>query len=389
MQFVKLTLPNFGFNFKSCKMKMTKHTYYFSPGPATLPNVVKEQIHQELLDTFGIGVSIMEISHRSQQYGSLNAETLELCRSVFDVPKTHSVLLSVCGAQQHFSLIPQHLTAVGDTVAYTKTGNWAQMACEEAQNIGRNFCLVYDGGPVFQTLGNPKDWIVPPDAKYIHLTVNNTVCGTEYAAIPTFDHIPLVLDMTSALGARTDIPWPQTGLVYAAAQKHFGIAGVSVIIIRNDILEKSRYLAKQNHVGTALSYGSIYNAKSILNTPPVFAIFVMNRMLRWIKKEGGIVEMTQRAREKARLIYTALDAEIGFYQGYANKADRSRHNFVFKLKSKSEDSHFIQEAAKQDIIGIQGYHTTGGIRASLYNGSDVDSAKVFADFMNFYRKKFG
>lgn len=370
-------------------MKKTKQTHYFSPGPASLPNEVKEQIHSELLDTFGIGVSIMEISHRSAQYGSLNAETLELCRNVFEVPTTHSIILSVCGAQQHFSLIPQHLSVSGDTIAYTKTGNWAQMACEEAQSIGRNFCLIYDGGPLFQSLGDPQNWIVPNDAKYLHLTVNNTVCGTEYSTIPTFGHTPLVLDMTSALSARTDIPWQQTALIYAAAQKHFGIAGVSVIIIRNDILEKSRFLTKQNHVGKALSYSSIFDANSILNTPPVFAIFAMNRMLRWIKKTGGVQAMENLAKEKAQLIYTALDNGKGFYHGYANHADRSRHNFVFKLNSKSEDSHFIQEAAKQNILEIKGYHTTGGIRASMYNGVSKESAKVFADFMNFYQKRFG
>lgn len=370
-------------------MKKTTHTYYFSPGPASLPQEVKEQIHSEMLDTFNFGVSILEISHRSPQYGSLNAETLNLCRSVFEVPYTHSIILSVCGAQQHFSLIPQHLSTNGDTIAYTKTGNWAQMACEEAQNTGRNFCLVYDGGPNFQSLGNPAEWIVPQNAKYIHLTVNNTVCGTEYSNIPTFGHIPLVLDMTSALGARTDIPWDQTALVYAAAQKHFGIAGVSVVIIRNDILEKSRFLAKQNHVGRALSYPEIYDAHSILNTPPVFAIFAMNRMLRWIKKSGGIRTMEKNAREKALFVYAALDKGTDFYHGYANKADRSRHNFVFKLNSKSDESHFIQEAAKQNILEIKGYHTTGGIRTSMYNGVSINAAKVFADFMDFYRQKFG
>lgn len=370
-------------------MKNTTHAYYFSPGPASLPTEVREQIHSEMLDTFGIGVSILEISHRSPQYGSLNAETLDLCRNVFEVPNTHSIILSVCGAQQHFSLIPQHLSTIGDTIAYTKTGNWAQMSCEEAQNIGRNFCLVFDGGPNFCSLGNSKEWIVPEDAKYVHLTVNNTVCGTEYSKIPTFAHIPLVLDMTSALAARTDIPWAHTALIYAAAQKHFGIAGVSVVIIRKDILEKSRFLTKKNHVGRALSYPEIYDAHSILNTPPVFAIFCMNRMLRWIKKEGGLRAMEFFAEEKAKFVYTALDRGAGFYHGYANKADRSRHNFVFKLNSKSDESHFIQEAAKQNILEIKGYHTTGGIRASMYNGVSMDTAKVFADFMDFYRQKFG
>lgn len=370
-------------------MKEIINTHYFSPGPASLPKEVKNQIHNELIDTFGIGVSILEISHRSPQYGQLNAETLELCRNVFQVPLTHSVIMSVCGAQQHFSLIPMHLSAKGDTVAYTKTGNWAHMACEEAQHAERNFCLVYDGGPSFQSLGHSQEWVVPNDAKYLHLTVNNTVCGTEYPKIPTFGNVPLVLDMTSALAARTDIPWAQTGLIYAAAQKNFGIAGVSVVIIRNDILENSRALCKQNHVGKALSYPAIFDAQSILNTPPVFAIFSMNRMLKWIQNQGGVSAMENLANTKANLVYSALDTSKDFYHGYSAEQNRSRHNFVFKLNSKAQDEHFMQEALKQNIREIKGYQSTGGIRASMYNGVSVESAQVFADFMNFYKNKFG
>nr|AIA17208.1 Aminotransferase class-V [uncultured bacterium] len=369
-------------------MKKNK-THYFSPGPASLPTEVIHRIHEELLDTFGIGVSILEISHRSPQYDKFNAETLELCRSVFEVPETHSVLLSVCGAQQHFSLLMHHLSREGDTIAYTDTGNWAHMAYEEAKNGGRDVRLVYDGGPNYQTLGNPQEWDIPKHAKYLHLTVNNTVCGTEYKTIPTFGETPLVLDMTSSLGARAIIPWEQTALIYASAQKNFGIAGVSVIIMRNDCLEKSRNLVKENRIGHAFSYPSIFDAESRLNTPPVFSIFCMNRMLHWIKNEGGVTEMEARAQQKSNLVYSVIDNSDGFYKGYARPNDRSQHNFVFMLNSPEQDAHFIQEALKENIREIKGYKSTGGVRASMYNGVTVESAHVFAEFMKSYLKRFG
>jgi len=382
-------LQKFKFNFRQSSMRKEKQTHYFSPGPASLPLEVKKKIHKELLDTFHIGVSILEISHRSQQYEALNAETLALCREVFDVPQTHSVLLSVIGAQQHFALIPLHLSLPGDTIAYAKTGNWAHLACLEAEKFNRNFSLIFDGGPKYKSLGDVSDWIIPEDAKYIHLTVNNTVYGSEYSQIPTFGKIPLVLDMTSSLAARRDIPWAETAVIYASAQKNFGIAGVSVVIIRNDVLEKSREISKQNLVGRSLSYPETFDASSTFNTPPVFSVYCLNRMLSWIKKVGGVQEMEKRALEKSKLIYSIIDESHDFYHGYVNPTDRSRHNFVFKLESEKQISHFIEQALKENIREIKGYSTTGGIRVSMYNGVSMQSAHVFAQFMKYYKTKFG
>ena len=387
-EFVKLTLLISRIKFKEAAMKKTNCTHYFSPGPASLPPEVKNRIHKELLDTFRIGVSVLEISHRSPQYGALNDDTLALCREVFQVPKTHSILLSVCGAQQHFSLIPLHLSLPGETIAYAKTGNWAQFACDEAIKYNRDFQLVYDGSPTYQSLGDFKKWKIPKKAKYLHLTINNTVYGTEYAHIPTYGNTPLVLDMTSSLAARTDIPWDQTGLIYASAQKNFGIAGVSVVIMRNDVLEESRSISKQNKVGKAFCYPKVFDTNSILNTPPVFAVYCLNRTLKWIKKIGGVKEMEKRAIEKARLVYSVMDKYSDFYLPYVDVKDRSRHNFVFKMETQKREKHFIHEALKENIREIKGYHTTGGIRASMYNGVSVRSAKVFAQFMEYYKSKF-
>ncbi|BBH54256.1 3-phosphoserine/phosphohydroxythreonine transaminase [Fluviispira sanaruensis] len=363
------------------------NVHYFSPGPARLPEEVRNQIKEELLDTFGMGVSIMEISHRSKQYEQLSQETLALARKTFQVPDTHSLLFSVCGAQQHFSLLTQHLSAPEDEIAYTNTGVWSHLACEEAYASGRKVHLVYDGRPNYSTLGNPKEWKIPKKAKYVHITVNNTVYGTEYKEIPTFADIPVVLDMTSSLGARTDIPWESTALVYASAQKNFGIAGVSVIIMRNDLLEKSRELTKLDRVGKALTYHAVFDAKSALNTPPVFPIFAMNKMLNWIASCGGVSTMEKWANEKAKMVYSEIDA--GFYLFNIDKSYRSRHNFVFKLPSAKQDEHFIQEAQKNGILEIKGYKSLGGIRASMYNGVSLESASIFAEFMREYRKKFG
>ncbi|MES2614035.1 MAG: 3-phosphoserine/phosphohydroxythreonine transaminase [Bdellovibrionota bacterium] len=364
---------------------MTVH--YFSPGPARLPEEVRTKIHAELLDTFGIGVSILEISHRSNQYERLNEETLQLAREVFCVPNTHEVLFSVCGAQQHFSLLIQHLSAPNDEIAYTDTGIWAHLACQEAFASGRKVHMVYNGGPDYKTLGVPQNWSVPTNSKFIHLTVNNTVYGTEYKAIPTFGNTPLVLDMTSSLAARNDIPWEKTALVYASAQKNFGIAGVSVVIIKKDFLEQSKQLTNLDHVGRALTYSALLEAKSALNTPPVMSIFCMNKMLHWIKQTGGIAVMEDWALQKANLIYKHFDDE--FYIGRAERQYRSRHNFVFNLSTPEKDAHFIQAAAKQHILEIKGYKSLGGLRVSMYNGVSLESAKVMSEFMSHYKKKFG
>ncbi len=362
-------------------------THYFSPGPSALPQEVKNIVHEQLLDTFGIGVSVMEISHRSSQYEQLNAQTLELAREVFQVPNTHEVLFCAVGAQQHFSLFISHLSAPGDDIAYTDTGIWSHLACEEAAQSNRKVHVVYNGAPDYKSLGDTQSWSLPAQARFVHLTVNNTVYGTEYSKIPTFGSLPLVLDMTSSLGARTDIPWSNTAIVYASAQKNFGIAGVSVVIIKKEALEKSRQFTKLSYLGRALTYGAIFDAKSALNTPPVMPIFVMNKMLSWMKKEGGVAEMEARARQKSRLIYDQLDGD--YFVGNARPQDRSRHNFVFRLRNTEQDLNFVKEAAKQDILEIKGYKTIGGIRVSMYNGISLESAKIMAEFMEHYRQKRG
>lgn len=361
--------------------------HYFSPGPASLPQEVRNRIAAELLDTFGIGVSVMEVSHRSKYYEKLNNETLELARRLLGVPQTHSLLFSVCGAQQHFSLLIAHLSALKDEIAYTDTGIWAHLACEEARLSGRQVHIVYNGAPQYTSLDDPKRWVVPPCSKFIHITVNNTVYGTEYAHIPTFGSTPLVLDMTSSLAARQDIPWAETGLIYASAQKNFGIAGVSIVIVRNDLLEQSRKLTEQNHLGRALSYHAVLDAKSALNTPPVFPIFCMNRMFQWMENQGGVAQMEELSRQKAQAIYSEIDSS--FYIGRAEKQYRSRHNIVFRLPTPEQDSHFVEEAAKHHLLEIKGYKSVGGVRASLYNGVALASAHALADFMKDYKKRFG
>lgn len=363
-------------------------THYFSPGPSRLPTEVLSQVKEELLDTFGIGVSILEISHRSKHYDALNEETLKLARDFFEVPNTHSLFFTPFGAQQHFALLIHHLSVPGDTIAYTDTGNWAHFAVQDAKNSGRNVVLTYDGNPDYKSLGEPQKFEVPPEAKYLHLTVNNTVYGTEYAKIPDHIQIPLVLDMTSAIGARTDIPWQKTGLVYASAQKNFGIAGVSVVIMRNDLLEQSKELVRKNLLGNALSYASIFGAKSALNTPPVFPIFVANRMMNWMKKEGGLREMEARALQKAKLVYDEIDRDE-FYRGRCAVRFRSRHNFIFHLREPSLDELFVTEAAKEQILEIKGYRNVGGIRASAYNGVSLASTQALVQFMTSFRKKHG
>lgn len=362
-------------------------THYLSPGPASLPQAVRELIKHELLDTFGIGVSVMEISHRSNQYVNLNEDTLKLANDVFEVPPSHKLLITPFGAQQHFSLLINHLSVPGDTIAYTETGVWAHLATVDAHASQRNVAVVYDGAPELSSLGQPDSWSIPTDAKYLHVTVNNTVEGTEYPNLNFPGNVPLVLDMTSSLASRRDIPWERTHLIYASAQKNFGIAGCSVVIIKNEVFERARATAKQNLLGNALNYCSIFDARSVLNTPPVFPIFVMNRYLHWMKSVGGIETMERWALEKAKNVYSLIDGT--FYKGHARENNRSRHNFVFKLPTAELDQLFVAEAERVGILEVKGYRTLGGIRASMYNGISLESSRYFAEFMKGFRARHG
>lgn len=358
-------------------------THYLSPGPARLPDPVRQTIHEELLDTFGIDVSVMEISHRSDQYVALAEETLALMSRVLQVPESHSLLLTPFGAQQHFSLLIQHLSVPGDTISYVNSGVWAGLAVKDAQSSGRKVDVVFDGHPECSHLGDPSSYRVAEGSRYLHLTVNNTVFGTEYPEIPVHLSVPLVLDMTSSLAARCDIPWDKVAIVYASAQKNFGIAGCSVVVVRKDVLERSQECTRQNHLGDALTYHQIYAKRSALNTPPVFPIFVANRYFKWMEAEGGVSEMERRAREKAQAVYSEMDGS--FYKGRAYPDHRSRHNFVFDLPEPSLVEKFIEAAAREKILEIRGYRSVGGIRASFYNGVSVESAKEFAALMRRFR----
>lgn len=363
-------------------------THYFSPGPAALPAPVRERVARELLDTFGMGVSILEISHRSKQYDEVNARAHAAARRVLRVPDTHEILYTPFGAQQHFCLLLQHLSVPGETVAYTDTGVWAHIACTEANNSGRKVTMAYDGRPDYVDLSDPRGWDIPKEAKYLHLTVNNTVYGTEYPTLPAGLGVDLVLDMTSSLAARDDIPWADTAVVYASAQKNFGIAGCSLVIVRKDALERMRSTTKANALGNALSYPAFFDAKSILNTPPCFPIYVAACYFEWMESEGGVAEMERRALAKAELVYDAVD-EGGFYKGRAGKAWRSRHNFVFSLPTAELDARFIAEGQARGLLEIKGYRTTGGIRCSMYNGVSMESARAFAAFLADFRRAHG
>ena len=363
--------------------------HYFSPGPSALPNEVKNRVHNEMLNPFGIGVSILEVSHRSAQYEEVNNWAHETARRVLQVPESHELFFTPFGAQQHFCLLIQHLSLPGDTVAYGDTGHWAHAAVVEAQRSGRTVLLPFDGSPAYTGLGSCDQYKLPSEAqvKYLHLTVNNTVYGTEYKKIPNHLGTDLLLDMTSSLAARTDIPWSQCAVVYASAQKNFGIAGCSVVVVRKDVLANMRETVKKNKLGNALSYPSFFDAKSALNTPPCFAIWVSACYLEWIGSVGGVQEMEKRALAKASLVYDNIDGH--FYKGRCLPEFRSRHNFVFSLQTAELDEKFQADAAKEGILEIRGYKSTGGLRCSMYNGVSMNSAKVFAEFMQNFRNKNG
>lgn len=370
---------------------MAMDIHSFSPGPAPLPKEVLDTLSASILNTFGTGESILEISHRSPAYVSLNEETLDLAKTVLEIPPTHRPLITPLGAQHLFSMIPAQISKAGDVAAYAKTGVWAALALKEAERLGRQVHVLFAGGPDFVSLGDPHQWAYPKEleVKYCHLTVNNTVYGLEFpqGAIPTVGDAPLVLDMTSALGARTDIPWENAGVVYGSFQKNLGIAGASIVIVRDDLLSESESYAQTNGVGHAFTFSACEAAKSALNTPPVFAIYVFNKMLRWVQNQGGLAAAQERALAKSAQVYGIIDG--GFYKGRAQTSHRSRHNIVFHLPTAQLDSQFIVEAKRHQIIEIKGYRHVGGIRVSVYNGVPFKAIETLVDFMEDFRRRYG
>lgn len=361
---------------------MTKRVYNFSAGPATLPEEVLRKVQKELLDYHSHGMSIMEMSHRSDEVKTLVEETEELVKDLLDLPENkYKVLFMQGGASSQFYMAPQNILKPGETANYVITGSFAKKAYEEAVKMGNISVAADMKDENYSRIPRIDELDFGENPAYVHITSNNTIYGTQWGRMPETSGIPIVADMSSDIMSRP-IELKNMGVIYAGAQKNLGPAGVTLVIIRKDLMEDiSTSLPNMNR------YDVIAEADSLFNTPPVFAIYVMKLVLEWLKDLGGLKKIDEINKKKAEFIYEVIDESNGFYKGHAIEQDRSLMNIPFRLKDEALEKRFLEEATANDLIGLKGHRSVGGIRASIYNAMPVEGCRTLAEFMKEFCQK--
>ncbi|MFZ0487934.1 MAG: 3-phosphoserine/phosphohydroxythreonine transaminase [Arenicellales bacterium] len=361
---------------------MTERAHNFCAGPCTLPLEALEEAQREFVNYHDSGMSLIEMSHRSREYDEVHQEAMQLAMEVFGVPEEFGVLFIQGGATLQFGMVPMNLLASGGKAGYVNTGNWAQGAMTDAGHYGEIYSA-WDGADGKYTRMPSKDEISVQDGtRYIHITSNETIGGIRFFEWPEVD-VPMVADMSSDYMSRR-IPWEKFDLVYGGAQKNLGPAGMALVFVRKSILEGldpkvARYLRYDVHLKT----------DSLFNTPPVFTIYMVGKVLKWMKAQGGIDSMEKRASEKAAILYQVIDGSGGYYDCPVDKASRSHMNVVFRLPSEEQEKALLKEAESADLLNLKGHRSVGGCRASIYNALPEDSVRVLADFMMDFQRRSG
>ena len=353
--------------------------YNFYAGPAILPYEVMKKAQDELLDYKGIGLSIMEISHRSKDFDEVMVAAETKIRALLGVPENYSVLFLQGGATTQFGMIPMNLLKDGKA-DYVNTGAWAKKAIKEAKLFGTVNIAGSSEDSNFSYI--PKNLNLSSDAAYLHVISNETIGGIQWQNFPDTGSVPLIADMSSDIFSR-ELDISKFGLIYAGAQKNMGPAGVTLVIIRNDLVENSA-----DNLTSMLSYKVQVEKKSVLNTPPCFAIYIVKLVMEWLEQNGGISAIEATNKEKAKLLYEAID-NYPMYEGTANVEDRSKMNVTFRLTSEELASKFIKEATATGLIGLKGHRSVGGCRASIYNAMPVAGVKELVKFMEKFEQENG
>ena len=357
--------------------------YNFNAGPAILPRPVLEHIRHELLDYEGRGLSIMEMSHRSKEFMALVAEAEALIKELLAVPSGYRVLFLQGGASTQFAMVPMNFLPSERTADYLLTGVWSEKALEEAKTFGKTHIAGSTKEDQYRRVLRPEEVQLSDNPAYVHLTSNNTIYGTQWRALPTFDEHPLVADMSSDVLSRPFNVAPY-GLIYAGAQKNLGPAGVTIVIIREEWIARV-----PKTVPSMLRYDIHAKNDSLYNTPPVFPIYATCLVLRWLQELGGAEEIALRNETKAATIYNVIDESDGFYRGHAERDSRSLMNITFRLPTEQLEKAFASQAKAQGFVGLEGHRSVGGLRASTYNAMPLEGCVALADFMREFQRTQG
>ena len=349
-----------------------------------MPPTVLQEAAENLVDFHGEGMSIVEMSHRGKVYDRVHRRALDHCRRLYGVPEDFEILFLQGGASTQFAMVPLNLLRPGRSADYINTGGWSKKAIAELGILGKDWRLAGSG-----EVGNFRQ--IPPfaglqfdgEAEYVHLTSNNTLYGTQFATFPDTKGVPLVADMSSDLLSRP-LDWQGVGLVYGGAQKNAGVAGLTLVIVRRDLVGRA-----PAQVPTMLRYSTYADSDSLYNTPPVFSIYAFSLVLQWIENQGGLVAIENHNRGKAALVYEAIDGSAGFYRGHACRDSRSLMNITFNLADAELERRFCAEAEAAGFSGLKGHRSVGGVRASVYNAMPREGCEALAAFMGDFAAQHG
>lgn len=359
---------------------MANRVYNFNPGPSTLPLEVLKRLQADLLDFQNTGMSIMEISHRSPEYDKVHNDAIALLKELMGLDDSYKVLFVGGGASTQFAHIPMNFLPKGKVGAYVDTGTWSAKAIKEADNLGESFLAgsSKEGGYTF--IPKADEIKYPSDAAYLHITTNNTIKGTQYHFLPETGNVPLIADMSSDILSH-QIDFSKFSMIYAGAQKNLGPSGVTVIVIKESMLNNVN-----DSVPTMMDYRTHATKNSLFNTPPTLPIYIVKLVLDWIKEQGGLAAVEDTNEKKKNLVYNLLDDNTDYFRAPVRKDSRSWMNIVFRLPTEELEQKLVAEGKAAGFIGLKGHRSVGGIRVSLYNAMTLEGAEKVTDFLNNFRK---
>ncbi len=360
---------------------MPERIYNFSAGPAVLPVEVLKKAQSELLSLNGTGMSVMEISHRSKHFEPILEGALGGIRELLNVPENYRILFLQGGASLQFSMIPLNFLGKNETADYVVTGAWGKKAVKEARRCGRVDVIFSTEEAGFKSTPAQEELNFSRGASYIHYTSNETIEGVEFKYDLDGEGTPVICDASSNILSKP-IDIERYALIYAGAQKNIGPSGVTLVVVRDDLLAQ---VPENQH--SQLDYRAVAAADSMLNTPNTWGIYIVNLVCRHIKNHGGVSEMQKKNEEKAKILYDAIDQSDGFYQGHAEKSARSLMNVTFRLPSEELENQFAEKAAAQGLDGLKGHRSVGGIRASIYNAFPKEGVERLVEFMQDFARK--
>ena len=363
--------------------RMTERIFNFSAGPAVIPEPVLEKARAEMMSFRGIGMSIMEISHRSKQFEAVLAAAEQGIRDLLQVPENYRVLFLQGGASLQFSMVPMNFLQPGGSADYILTGAWGKKAIKEAKRCGTVNTIYSSADSGFNSFPSQDELNFTPDASYVHYTSNETIEGVEFKYDLDTGGLPVVCDASSNILSKP-IDIEKHALIYAGAQKNIGPSGVTLVIIRDDMLAK---VPENQH--SMLDYKALAENDSMLNTPNTWGVYIVSLVCEWLRQQGGVEGMAIRNEHKAKVIYDAIDSSDGYYRGHADREARSLMNITFRLRSEDLERQFCTEATALGLDGLKGHRSVGGIRASIYNAFPKEGCERLVDFMKDFSDRHG